>query len=433
MALKYRWRAADGDYRHFLEHAVVLHGADGRPTEIAGTLFDVTSQRQLEDQLGHAQKMDAVGKLTGGIAHDFNNLLAAVIGGIGLIERRVALDETGRQVIDMARHAAEQGAELVKRLLAFARRQELRPTAVPIDRLAANLRSLLAHTLGGLVEMEWVVDPNISPALADENQLELALINLIINARDAMPDGGLVSITAVNRQIEGTGHLPAGEYVVFTVKDNGTGIAPELLSQIFEPFMTTKEVGKGTGLGLSMVYGFAQQSGGCVQVESTPGMGATFELWLPSAQEVEQGTASRSSLQSLDSATTLGRILLVDDHEGVRGVMQSLLVDLGHEITTADGAVSALEILRHEQPFDLLVTDYAMPRGSGTELIRQARQLHPQLRAIIMTGYVDGEMIANRPSDTIVLTKPVSAEDLSAAIQQALAIPENTPAAILAA
>lgn len=424
MALEYRWQAADGDYRHFLEHAVVLYGADGRPTEIAGTLFDVTSQRHLENQLGHAQKMDAVGKLTGGIAHDFNNLLAAVIGGIGLIERRVALDEAGRQVIDMTRHAAEQGAELVKRLLAFARRQELRPSAVPIDRLATNLRSLLAHTLGGLIEMEWTVEPDVSAALADENQLELALMNLIINARDAMPDGGLVSIIAANRQLEGTGQLPAGEYVVFTVRDNGIGIAPELLSQIFEPFMTTKDVGKGTGLGLSMVYGFAQQSGGCVQVESTPGMGATFELWLPSVQEMEREPHAGATAQSPDFSSAIGRILLVDDHDGVRSVTQSLLLDLGHDVIGAESLASALEILRHEQPFDLLVTDYAMPRGSGTDLIRHARQLHPKLRAIIMTGYVDGEMIANRPADTIVLKKPASVEDLSAAIQQALAVQE---------
>ena len=217
--------------------------------------------RRAEGQLFQAQKMDAIGKLTGGVAHDFNNLLAAVIGGLGLIERRGPLDEKQQQVLAMTRHAAEQGTELVRRLLAFARRQQLQPSNVDVEALEQTVSGLLAHTLGGLVQLRWEVAPGIWQVFADESQLELALMNLIINARDAMPNGGTVCVTAENRMVQAgsSDSLKDGHYVVLTVSDTGCGIPQEMIEEVLQPFVTTKEIGKGTGLGLSMVYGFASQ------------------------------------------------------------------------------------------------------------------------------------------------------------------------------
>jgi PAS domain S-box-containing protein len=259
-SIEYRWQCANGEYKHFLDQAVLLKDGDGKPLEFAGTLTDISEQRSLESQLIQAQKMDAIGKLTGGIAHDFNNLLAAVIGGLGLLEKRATLDDEQGRILGMTRRAAEQGSELVRRLLAFARRQRLEPH--PIDPLSLQqvVSDLLTHTLGGLVHIEWQVEDGVWRAFADQAQLELALLNLIINARDAMPAGGAITIAVGNRQLgaDEVSGLAAGDYVRFAISDTGTGISPDHLEKVTEPFFTTKEVGKGSGLGLSMVYGFAR-------------------------------------------------------------------------------------------------------------------------------------------------------------------------------
>jgi signal transduction histidine kinase len=425
LSLEYRWQCADGKYKHFLEQAVALRDARGEWSEIAGTLLDVTDRRLLEGQLIQARKMDAIGKLTGGIAHDFNNLLAAVLGGLGLIERRCALDDQGRKIIGMARHAAEQGSELVRRLLAFARRQQLQPSSIPIPRLASATKDLLAHTLGGLVHIDWEPDPELWPARADESQLELALMNLIINARDAMPDGGAITVSGENRTIaagEQEG-LAAGDYVVLIVTDSGVGIAPELLDNIFEPFFTTKEVGKGTGLGLSMVYGFSQQSGGTVRISSRVGKGTRVELWLPRASEedVDARPAQAATVALSDSENRSLRILLVDDHPAVRATTAAFLEELGHDVADAAGGAEILEMVEQApHDFDLVVTDYAMPLISGTELIRRLRNLRPRLPAIIVTGYADLSTISDRPEDVILLTKPFDPTQIDQAIRTAM-------------
>ena len=228
-AIEYRWRCADGAYKHFLDQAVLLQDPDGRPVEFAGTLTDISEQRSLESQLMQAQKMDAIGKLTGGIAHDFNNLLAAVIGGLSLLERRASLDEGQGRILGMTKRAAEQGSELIKRLLAFARRQKLEPQPIAIASLKEAVSDLLTHTLGGLVQIEWKIERAVWDAFADQSQLELALVNLIINARDAMPSGGTVTVTAAKTH-SGAHAVPGlgeGDYVVLTVADTGTGISPE--------------------------------------------------------------------------------------------------------------------------------------------------------------------------------------------------------------
>ena len=420
---EYRWQCADGSYKHFNYEAVLLRDTQGGPVEFAGTLTDVTDRRSLESQLVQAQKMDAIGKLTGGIAHDFNNLLAAVIGGIGLIERRVELADEHQKILGMTKRAAEQGTELVRRLLAFARRQKLEPAAIDMVALSEGVSDLLAHTLGGLVQLDWKYESGVWRAFADQAQLELALMNLIINARDAMPGGGLIEVEAVNRSVDGDGDenasLAPGDYVVISVCDRGCGIAAGDLEKVMEPFFTTKEVGKGTGLGLSMVYGFAKQSNGAFVLRSKVGEGTRAELWLPRAPEAEARPAERFTRANPAPLGTSLRILLVDDHEEVRKTTAAILEDLGHRVMEAVNGKEALGMLTENCECDLIVSDYAMPQMSGTELIGAARAHCPGIPALIITGYADQEMIAERPEDVIMITKPFDLPTLSAGIASA--------------
>jgi signal transduction histidine kinase len=432
LAVEYRWQCADGEYRHFLDQAVLLPGVDGGSDQFAGTLLDISAQKNLESQLVQARKMDAIGKLTGGIAHDFNNLLAAVLGGLGLIDRKLPLSEEQRKIITMTRHAAEQGSELVNRLLAFARRQKLVPGAIEVDKLSTTMRDLLDHTLGGLVQIEWRQDKGLWRAFADETQLELALMNLVINARDAMPDGGSIEVSGANREIrfEDELGLKPGDYVVLTVKDTGSGIAPEILEQVMEPFFTTKDVGKGTGLGLSMVYGFAQQSGGTMRIHSSVGEGTRVEIWLPRAPDDAdiRPNEEASRAASLKFERSL-HILVADDHDGVRATTTALLEDLGHEIVEAvdgPGLLALLEAAPND--FDLIISDYAMPLVSGTDVINRARKLCPGVPCIIITGYAETTSIARRPVDVQVLAKPFTLQQLSDAIRIAMS-EEGTVAA----
>ncbi|QIL03282.1 response regulator [Sphingomonas sinipercae] len=424
LSVEYRWRCADDSYKHFHDQAVLLKDPDGRPHEFAGTLTDVTERRLLESQLVQAQKMDAIGKLTGGIAHDFNNLLAAVLGGLGLIERRAELSDEHRRILTMTRRAADQGSELVRRLLAFSRQQQLEPAAIDMHSLHEGVDELLTHTLGGLVELDWQIAKDAWCAFADRSQLELALMNLVINARDAMPDGGTISVLAENREVTEEDPLPlaGGNYVVVSVVDAGSGIAPDLLEKVLEPFFTTKEVGKGTGLGLSMVYGFAKQSGGTLRLTSEVGKGTTAELWLPRAAENEAPAAKRSS--DIDDLEPQGafKVLLIDDHPEVRGTTAAMLADLGHQAVEVSSGSEAIALLERDgSGVDLVITDYAMPRQSGTEVVRVIREQHPELPAIIVTGYADENEIGERPSDVDLLMKPFSLSDISGAIRRAMA------------
>jgi CheY-like chemotaxis protein len=328
----------------------------------------------------------------------------------------------------MTRHAAEQGTELVSRLLAFARRQKLEPARIEIEKLAQSVRELLAHTLGGLVSLEWQPVEHLWPAYADEAQLELALMNLIINARDAMPEGGKVTVRGANRTTGATEvGLPAGEYLVLTVADTGSGIAPDILQQVMEPFFTTKEVGKGTGLGLSMVYGFAQQSGGAMRLDSTVGEGTRVEIWLPRAPEAGGGQVAAPAPPAavkLDVWCQL-RVLLVDDHDGVRATTAALLQDMGHRVSDFDSGPDMLTRLQGEPDgFDLVITDYAMPGVSGTEVINKARGIRPDMPCIIITGYADTGAIAKRPGDVLVVSKPFGEDAIREAIRTVcLALP----------
>ena len=426
LSVEYRWQCADGHYRHFLDQAVLLRDANGNPLEYAGTLLDVSDRKELESQLVQARKMDAIGKLTGGIAHDFNNLLAAVIGGLGLIERRLPLGEEHLKILNMTRRAAEQGSELVGRLLAFARRQQLAPAAIELAPLSTAVTDLLAHTLGGLVELEWKMDAALWSPFADQSQLELALMNLIINARDSMPDGGRISVEGENLTLAEPQHgLAAGQYVVLAVADSGCGISPEMLEQVMEPFFTTKEVGKGPGLGLSMVYGFAKQSGGVFRIESSLGVGTRAEIWLPRAPAGLAAGADVPRKSSSGYEVRPVRVLLVDDHEAVRTTTAALLRDQGHIVIEANDGPEVLSILESNPDCcELLITDYAMPHVSGAEVIRKVREIRSGLPAIIITGYADAQSISRRPENVAVLAKPFSPEQLQTAIGEA--VPKNS-------
>jgi PAS domain S-box-containing protein len=427
-AVEYRWQCADGTYKHFLDQAVLLRDADGHAIEYAGTLLDVTDRKDLESQLLHVRKMDALGQLTGGIAHDFNNLLAAVLGGLSLIERRVSLADDQRKVLEMTRHAAQQGAELVSRLLAFARKQNLEPARVDVGNLSGTVSHLLAHTLGGLVTLEWKLDEDLWSPYADDTQLELALMNLAINARDAMPEGGKIRIACRNDTLSGgDGEAAAGDYVVLAVSDTGCGIPADMLERVTEPFFTTKAVGKGTGLGLSMVYGFAQQSGGTMRIKSRLDHGTTVELWLPRAPEAARHVVASAVADGVAARNRLRHILLVDDHEGVRTTTAAMLEDLGHCVTTAasDEHVSALMESDSLRGIDFIISDYAMPLVSGSEVIRKLRAIKPGLPGIIISGYADTAAISGAPEGVLVVAKPFTSTQLQDAIAAAASPPAS--------
>jgi PAS domain S-box-containing protein len=424
-SVEYRWQCADGSYRHFLDQAVLLKDGEGRPLEFAGTLTDITDQRLLENQLIQAQKMDAIGKLTGGIAHDFNNLLAAVIGGLGLLEKRSKLSMEDARILGMTKRAAEQGSELVRRLLAFARRQTLEPQAVDLDGLRTAMSDLLTHTLGGLVSIEWRLADDVSDTFADQAQLELALVNLIINARDAMPQGGTVIVSAENRRVSANEvpGLAAGDYVRLCVHDTGTGIAPEHLERVMEPFFTTKDVGKGSGLGLPMVYGFAKQSNGAFRIDSRHGKGTTAELWLPRAPDASQAQEKPAPDQAeslLPRASQELHVLLVDDHAEVRATTAAVLQELGHHVIEAADGKEALKALQNgAAKCDLVISDYAMPHISGTEFVRLARELRPEVPALIITGYAETDAVLGRPEGVEILLKPFTPSALETAMARA--------------
>ncbi len=416
--LEYRWLHPDGTQRIFLDQAVPLATQDGA---LAGTIRDITEQRLLQDQLFQAQKMDAVGKLTGGVAHDFNNLLASVLSGLALIEKRARLEGKVLEILGMTRHAAEQGKHLVSRLLSFSRRQNLSPRLVQLSSVSRSLDAMLSPTLGGLVTLKWDLQPQLWDIFVDASQLELALMNLVINSRDALPSGGTVTVSMVNQSHNGSDELATGQYVVLTVSDDGDGIAADLLTKVLDPFFTTKEVGRGTGLGLSMAYGFARQSGGTLRITSELGRGTDVSIWLPKAKELADAVPSPAPLQPMVLAADQPlRVLLVDDSNTLRKLTDMQLTEAGYAVVSAANATEALSIFeRNPFAFDVLLTDYAMPKMSGLELLAEARRRRPDLPAVVITGYADVEAMQARPNDVAVVAKPFSANSLLQALVEA--------------
>ena len=412
VAIEYRWRRDDDEYRYFLEHTMLFGDGSHDPVEIAGTIFDVTEQKRLEEQLVQAGKMEAIGQLTGGVAHDFNNLLAAVLGGITLLEKRLTMGDREQLIFDQMRKAAEHGAELVRRMMAFARKQDLTPASVDPSSLCESVAGLVEHTLGGTIGIEWQCPATSSNLFVDQSQLELALINLILNARDAMPEGGTVtvSISEIGKQVlPGTGPLQADEYLRIRVEDKGGGIPESEIEKITQPFYTTKEAGKGTGLGLSMVLGFVQQSGGQLLVTSKLGSGTTIDMILPATP---QSAPRPAKAQRNHGPSTVRSILLVDDDDAVRTVVGEQLRELGFEVVaTADGA-GAISAIDNGAEFDLLLSDFAMPGINGVQTINHIKSLRPNIRSALMTGYADDSLSPFDRQAITVFRKPIDMDEL---------------------
>jgi CheY-like chemotaxis protein len=367
----------------------------------------------METRLRQADKMQALGTLAGGVAHDFNNLLMAVLGSLDLASRRLPDDPRLARLLQNAIYAAERGASLTQRLLSFSRQRDLKLQAVNVTQVIADMNDLLARTLGGTLRIERHLAEDLWCATVDPDQLELAVLNLCINARDAMPEYGTLTLSTrnVTARDEEIADLPGGDYVVVSVADTGQGMPPDVLNRVFEPFFTTKEVGKGTGLGLPMVYGLAQQSGGTVTINSTVGQGTVVELYLARSSEDQRQEAGEDP--SSDVAATRARILLVDDDAGVRSVTAAYLSDMGHQVMEASTGAAAFRIIESDPVIDLLVADFAMPEMTGLELSIQARKIVPDLRILLVTGYADPEKV---PEGYPVLNKPFGRRDLAAKV-----------------
>jgi signal transduction histidine kinase/CheY-like chemotaxis protein len=381
---------------------------------------ETAEHRATEAALRQAQKLEAVGQLTGGIAHDFNNLLTVVIGNLALASGRASENSNILPLLQSASRAAERGVALIQRLLAFARKQRLDPRSVDLGALVGGIEELLQRTVGPAINLEISTDAGLAPAHVDANQVELAILNLAINARDAMPMGGTLRISLHNRRAD-TGSptdLTLGDYIVVSISDTGTGMDEATLAQAFDPFFTTKGVGSGSGLGLPMVQGFAGQSGGAVRIRSRLGEGTTVELWLPQAVEPPLGSsdANRSGLSVPQGTAT---VLLCDDDHDVRRFLSELLKSDGYMVREASSPEAALRILEDETAMDLLVVDYALPGINGLEVIRQAWQRHPSLKTLLITG--DAGALHDGTLGAPLLRKPFRPVQFSQAVAAILA------------
>lgn len=365
-------------------------------------------------QLFESQKLDTIGQLTGGVAHDFNNLLMAALGSLNLLKKRLGPDERNMVLLDNAIQAAERGSALTQRLLAFARRQTLKPEAIDIVKLMTDLKDLLQRAVGPAIKLEIDAAPKLSSVLIDSNQLELALLNLYVNSRDAMPAGGVITAD-ITEAAAGTGEAPAklkpGRYIRLRVSDTGTGMDGNTLARATEPFFTTKGVGKGTGLGLSMVQGLAAQSGGALEIASQSGEGTAVVLWLPVAegQPAHEPSSAPAVLQAFGSPL---RVLVVDDDFLVALGTVAMLEDLGHEPVEAHSGKEALDLLASGQRFDVVITDHAMPSMTGLELAERISESHPEMALILASGYAEIPAEGKLAARLMRLHKPFSQEQL---------------------
>jgi two-component system cell cycle sensor histidine kinase/response regulator CckA len=393
--------------------------------------LDITEQKALEAQFAQGQKMQAVGQLAGGIAHDFNNVLTAIIGFSDLLLANHRPTDPSFNDIMNIKHNANRAAGLVRQLLAFSRRQTLRPQVLKLaDVMSADMQVLLARLLGAKVELSLEQDRDLWLVKADVNQLEQVIINLAVNARDAMPEGGKLSIRTHNETREeaediGEGDMPAGDYVVIDVSDTGTGMPPEVLNKIFDPFFTTKEVGKGTGLGLSTVYGIIKQTGGYIIAESAPGEGTSFRIYLPRYIPTAEEAAPKreAAAEAPKDLTGRGTILLVEDEESVRAFAARALASRGYTVLEADSGVTALEVMDdHDGEVDLVVSDVVMPEMDGPTLLKEVRKRNPKLKVIFVSGYAEDAFSKNLEGGEQFhfLPKPFNLKELAATVKEVM-------------
>ena len=373
-----RERSALADLTRTLEQRVQDRTSD---------LLRAAAQRsQIEEQLRQAQKMESLGQLTGGVAHDFNNLLMAVMGNLELLRKRVPDDPRMHRLIDSALQGAKRGASLTQRLLAFARQQDLRPVSTDLVSLIHDMTDLLERSLGPQIQLHLTHPEDLPPALVDPNQFELALLNLAINARDAMPEGGAIHIEVTTTNDAGRPELKPGRYLRVTVSDTGSGMDAPTLARAAEPFFSTKPVGRGTGLGLSMVHGLMVQLGGLVDISSERGSGTKVDLWIPVAITAPKVAPESVDVPVLERGST---VLLVDDDQLIATSAVDMLEDIGHTVIEVNSGEDALEILRSDQRIDILVTDHSMPGMTGVQLARATREIRPDIPILLVTGFAD--------------------------------------------
>ncbi|HTA99116.1 MAG TPA: PAS domain-containing protein [Bradyrhizobium sp.] len=420
-----RFRHKDGSYRWLSWTGVADRD------QIYAVARDVTAERAAaerlkatEEALLQSQKMEAVGQLTGGIAHDFNNLLTGIVGSLDLLQTRLNQGRTENvaRYINAAMTSANRAAALTHRLLAFARRQPLIPKSVDVNQLVVSLEDLLRRTIGETIDLQMLAADDLWFTLCDPNQLESALLNLAINARDAMPDGGRLAISTANARIDKlTADMPAlapGDYVCVTVADSGVGMSAEVAARAFDPFFTTKPIGQGTGLGLSMIYGFARQSNGHVTIDSKLGQGTTIRLYLP-RHHGGHAADHAAGVRAAEFAFTGETVLVVEDEPVVRGVILEMLTEQGYRTLDAVDGPSGLKILRGDQRIDLLVTDVGLPGINGRQLADQAREMRPGLKVLFITGYADSVATADGflHAGMEMITKPFDLDNLSQRIR----------------
>jgi PAS domain S-box-containing protein len=429
------WRLRK-DGSRFWAHVVIdaIRDDAGELRGFAKITRDITERKEAERALEEArqalfqsQKMEAVGQLTGGVAHDFNNLLTVIIGGLDTISRSKLVENTRvARALEMSRHAADRAITLTSRLLAFSRKQPLQPTPTDLNKLVRDMTDLLHRTLGEHIELEGVLSPRLWTAEVDQNQLESAILNLAVNARDAMRGGGKLTVETANTYLDAhyTAHdaeVIPGQYVMVSMTDNGSGIAKEILSKVFEPFFTTKEVGRGTGLGLSQVYGFVKQSGGHVTIYSEKGQGTCVKLYFPRYRG--DGVAEEQPLdEDQPGAEADEVVLVVEDSADVRAFSVMSLSELGYTVREATDAESALRILESDQRVDLLFTDVVLPGKSGRFLADAAAQARPGLKILFTTGYSRNAILhhGRLDADVQLLPKPFTFEQLASRVRDVL-------------
>ena len=415
-------------YSPLRDEAGDVFGAFHYALDISDRLRAQAELEEAREALRQSQKMEAVGQLTGGIAHDFNNMLAVVIGSLDLLNRRIGGgDSRAKRYIDAAADGAKRAALLTQRLLAFSRQQPLKPEPVNVNRLVVGMSDLLHHSLGGEIRLETVLAGGAWRISADPNQLENVILNLAINARDAMSGGGRLTIETQNTHLDEryvAPHLgvPAGQYVLIAVTDTGAGMPEDVMAKAFDPFFTTKEVGKGTGLGLSQVYGFVKQSGGHVKIYSESGQGTTVKVYLPRLLGDVVETPDSEATGNIALGESLEVVLVVEDEPAVRQFSVDALAELGYSVLEADGAAAALSLLKTRQDIALLFTDVVMPEVNGAKLAEEARSLRPTLPILFTTGYTRNAVVHNGVLDAGVqlIGKPFSVEALAAKVREVL-------------
>jgi signal transduction histidine kinase/CheY-like chemotaxis protein len=379
---------------------------------------EIGAREQAQAGLLQAQKMEAMGQLTGGVAHDFNNLLTAVSGSLALLEPRIS-DERSLRLLHIAQRGAARGAHLTEALLAFARKQRLDPVPADLNAIVAEMSEILGRSIGA-IEIRHVLAAELWPVLLDVSQIETALLNIALNARDAMPEGGVLVIETANVPA-GDPELPADvagqDCVLASLRDTGTGMSREVIERAFEPFFTTKEIGKGTGLGLSMVFGVVRQSGGAVRIRSRPQEGTIVQIFLPRAVEV---VALGSPAVSRGQATESAHILVLDDDPDVRWITAEYLRELGYTVTEADSGRAALAVLERGEPCDLMLADLVMPGLSGADTARLARRTRPDLKVLFCSGYADLSRLERDAGNDALLKKPFHPDILAEAVRTTL-------------